>query len=101
MRMILTATMPHEPFNSMVRDGTAGTTIEKILEETRPEAVYFTEQNGYRTALLVVQVGEAAEIPKLAEPWFLNFEADCEFRIAMTADDLARAGLEELGRKWS
>jgi hypothetical protein len=30
----------------------------------------------------------------------LTFNADTKFRIAMTPDDLARAGLDELGGKW-
>jgi len=33
-----------------------------------------------------------------AEPFFLNFNADREFRVAMTPADLAAAGLEELGK---
>ena len=41
-----------------------------------------------------------AYMPRLAEPWFLKFEADCHFRIVMSPEDLGRAGLEELGRKW-
>jgi len=33
-------------------------------------------------------------------PFFLNFNADCEFRIAMSPEDLGKAGLDELGKKW-
>ena len=51
--------------------------------------------------MMIVDVPDAAHIPALAEPWFLVFEADVEFRIAMTPDDLMKAGLDELGRKWS
>jgi hypothetical protein len=29
------------------------------------------------------------------------YEADCEFRIAMSPEDLGKAGLDELGKKWS
>jgi len=47
-----------------------------------------------------VNVNTPSDIPVLAEPWFLNFEADCEFRIAMTPEDLQRAGLDALGKKW-
>jgi hypothetical protein len=98
--MILNVVLPHEPFNTAVRKGTAGQTIGKILEATRPEAVYFTEQDGHRGAVLVVNVENPAQVPALAEPWFLHFQADCKFRIAMTPEDLKRAGLEELGKKW-
>ena len=101
MRMLLTVRIPHEPFNSKVRDGTAGATINKVLEATKPEAVYFTEQNGTRGAVLVINVENPSQIPFFAEPWFLSFDADCEFRIAMRPEDLKEAGLDGLGKKWS
>ncbi len=100
MRMILNVSFPHEPFNTLVRKGTVGQTIGKILEALKPEAVYFTEQDGKRGAILVVNLENPSQIPSLAEPWFLNFQADCQFRVAMTPDDLKRSGLEELGKKW-
>jgi hypothetical protein len=100
MRMLLDVTFPHEPFNSAVRNGTAGKTLTKILEAIKPEVVYFTEQDGHRGATLIVNLEKASQIPALAEPWFLHFNADCKFRVAMTPEDLQRAGLEELGKKW-
>ncbi len=100
MRMLLNVHIPHEPFNTAVREGTAGQTIARILEETKPEAVYFTEQNGTRGAILIIDVAKPSQVPSLAEPWFLKFNADCEFRIVMGPDDLKNAGLEGLGKKW-
>lgn len=100
MRMLLTATIPHEPFNSMVHNGTAGAVIGNILEELKPESAYFTEEDGMRCAVFVVEVADQSQIPKFAEPFFLSFHADCRFRIAMTPEDLDRAGLGELGQKW-
>ncbi len=100
MRLLLDVTFPHEPFNAAVRSGTAGATIGKILEEMKPEVVYFVERDGRRGATIVVNVKNASEIPALAEPWFLNFSADCKFRIAMTPEELQQAGLEDLGKKW-
>ncbi len=100
MRMLLSIRIPHEPFNTAVREGTAGPTIARILEETKPETVYFTEQNGTRGAVLIVDVTKASQVPSFAEPWFLKFNADCEFRIVMSPDDLKDAGLEGLGKKW-
>jgi hypothetical protein len=100
MRMMLTALIPHEPFNSLVRENRAGQVIMKILEDLKPEAAYFTEQHGQRCAVLIVNVADASRVPSLAEPFFLNFNADCRFRIVMTPEDLGKAGLEELGKKW-
>ncbi len=100
MRMLMTVEIPHEPFNTAVREGTVGPTLNRILEDLQPEAVYFTEQDGTRGAVLIVNVDKPSDIPALAEPWFLSFNADCRFRIAMTPEDLAAAGLDELGKKW-
>ena len=100
MRILMNVRIPHEPFNTSVRQGTAGTTLKRILAEAKPETVYFTEQNGTRGCVMVVNMNDSSEIPALAEPWFLSFNADCEFRIAMTPADLEKAGLDALGAKW-
>lgn len=101
MKGILHVKFPHETFNAAVRDGSAGQKLNRILEETRPEAVYFTEYDSRRAAILIVDVKESSQIPALAEPWFLTFKADVAFHIAMTPDDLKKAGLEALGKKWA
>ena len=80
--------------------GASGVRVMKIIEAIKPEAVYFTEHNGSRGAMLVVDVKQASDIPSLAEPWFLTFDADVDFRIAMTPEDLGRSGLEALGKTW-
>jgi len=72
--------------------------LQEIIEAIKPEAVYFTEHNGSRGATLVVDVKQASDIPSLAEPWFLTFDADVDFRIAMTPEDLGRSGIEALAR---
>jgi hypothetical protein len=43
---------------------------------------------------------EPSQIPAFAEPWFLTFNADCEFRVVMTPEDLQKAGLDTIGSKW-
>ena len=101
MRMLMHVQLPLEPFNTAIRDGSIGPKIKKIIESIKPEAAYFTEQNGRRGGTLVVNVNDPADVPRLAEPWFLTFNAEVEFRIAMTPEDLANAGLEELGKKWA
>ena len=100
MRVMMIVTMPPEPFNSLVRDGSVGERLKKILEDARPEAAYFTTLDSNRSGILVIDVADPSEVPRYAEPWFLQFDADVDFKIAMTAEDLGRAGLDELGRKW-
>lgn len=100
MRMLLNVTIPHEPFNTLVREKKAGAIFGRILEELKPEAVYFTEENGARGVVLLVDVAEPSRVPFFAEPFFLNFKADCRFRIVMSPEDLGRAGLDQLGEQW-
>lgn len=101
MRMLLNVKLPPEEFNQAVRDGSVGQKVRRILEDTKPEAVYFTEQNGQRGAILIIDLPDPSKVPAFAEPWFLTFKANVEFHIVMTPDDLQRASLEELGKKWS
>jgi hypothetical protein len=100
MRMMMLIQCPIEPFNTAVRNGTAGSTMKKILDDIKPEAAYFGEREGKRGGVLIVDVQSAADVPRLAEPWFLSFNAEVEFRICMLAEDLGKANLEALGKKW-
>lgn len=100
MRMLMNVTFPTDDFNEAVRNGTVGPKISRILEEIKPEAVYFTEQDGLRGVILIVNLDNPAKVPAFAEPWFLTFNANVQFRIVMTPEDLKIAGLEELGKKW-
>ncbi len=101
MRMLMNVRFPHEPFNTLVKEGTAGKIIRRILDDLKPESIYFTEQGGTRGAVAIIDVDDSSRIPSFSEPFFLNFNADCEFRIAMSPEDLGKAGLDELGKKWS
>jgi hypothetical protein len=100
MRMIMLVQCPIEPFNTLVKNGTVGAKMQAILAATKPEAAYFTEREGHRGAIFVVDVNGAADITRLAEPWFLGFNAEVEFRIAMTAEELGGANLEAPGKQW-
>ena len=101
MRMILDITIPHEPFNALLRKGVAGKKLEEILAALKPEAIYFSEHDGKRGAIAVVDMADPSKIPALAEPWFLTFNADVRFRVAMTPADLKKAGLEAVAKKWA
>lgn len=101
MKMLLTVEFPPEPFNSLVRSGKAGEVIERILETIKPETAYFGEQDGKRGGIFIIDVQTPSEIPSFAEPFFLNFEASCKFRVLMSPEDLQKAGLEEIGKKWA
>ncbi len=100
MRMLVTANMPVDVFNDAVRDGSAGPKLEKILADIKPEAVYFVADEGERTALMIVDMKSPSDLPKIAEPWFLTFDARIHASPVMTPEELAQAGLEELGKRY-
>ena len=100
MRMLIDVNFPLEPFNTLVRNGTVGQKIQQILEDIKPEAVYFSERNGKRGGILIVDVPDPSRVPSIAEPFFLTFDATVEFRIVMAPEELARAGLDDLGKKY-
>ena len=93
MRMLLRAVLPNETANAAVRNGTLGPTIEKILADLKPEAAYFVAtDSGERCAVVVFDMKDSSELPKVAEPWFLAFNAQVTVRPVMTPEDLAAAG---------
>ena len=75
-----------------VRAGKLGETIKKILDELKPEAAYFAEENGERTGYIFFDMKEVSQLPSIAEPWFLAFDAKLTLRPAMNLQDLAGAG---------
>lgn len=90
MRFMVKVSMPAETGNAAARSGFQ--VIQKILAELKPEAAYFIAENGKRTAILFVDVQDPSQIPAIAEPWFLAFNAAVEFHPVMKAEDLAKAG---------
>jgi hypothetical protein len=98
--MLMQARFPLEPFNTLVKNGTAGRKLQQIMEDIKPESAYFFESNGQRTGIFIVDVAEPSRIPFFAEPFFLTFNASVEFHPVMSSEDLGKAGLEELARKW-
>ena len=92
MRFLVKVNIPVEAGNKAVKDGTLGKTIQKILQEQRPEAAYFVAENGQRCGYLILNMESASKIPFIAEPWFLAFNASVEMKPAMVAEDLQKAG---------
>ncbi len=92
MRVLLKVEFPVEAGNASIMEGTLPKTIESILQEQNPEAAYFLASNGKRAGLLFLDLKDASQIPALAEPWMLAFNASIEFQPVMKLDDLKKAG---------
>jgi len=103
MRCLLKVSIPVEIGNAAISDGSLNKTIESILAEVKPEAAYFAEDNGMRTGFIFLDMKDTSQIPALAEPWFLAFNAHVEFHPAMNIDDLKKAtpGMERAAKNYS
>ena len=92
MRFLVNVNISVEAGNKVARAGNLGTTIQSILAVVKPEALYFTDDHGQRTAFLFLEMQDASQIPAIAEPWFLAFNASVGIHPVMVPDDLAKAG---------
>jgi hypothetical protein len=98
MRMLMRVSIPVEAGNAAAANGSLGATIQKILSDLKPEAAYFAaNESGERSGFVVFDMKDSSELPGIAEPWFLAFNAKLQVAPAMNVQDLAN-GLQGLER---
>jgi hypothetical protein len=103
MRFLLKVNIPVGSGNAAAKAGKLGATIQAILAELKPEAAYFTTDNGQRAGFIFLDLQDASQIPAIAEPWFLAFNATIDIHPVMIPDDLSRAGsaIEKAVKKYA
>jgi hypothetical protein len=103
MRFLLKVNIPVESGNAAAKAGKLGAIIQSILAELKPEAAYFTDEKGQRTGFIFLEMREASQIPAIAEPWFLAFNASIELHPVMVPTDLAQASgaIEQAVKKYA
>jgi|SRR6185437_9073399 len=102
MRTMLKVTIPVESGNERISDGTLPKAMETILGELEPEASYFFTNNGERCMFIVFDMEDPSEIPSVAEPFFMAFNARVEFQPVMNLQDLQKAlsGIDTTVKKY-
>jgi hypothetical protein len=98
MRMMVQISIPVEAGNEAVRTGGFGSPFQKLLESLKPEAAYFTTGlTGERGGFIVFDLKDTSQLPAIAEPFFLAYNARVTFSPVMNAQDLANAapGIEK------
>ncbi len=72
MRMMMRLTIPVEAGNRAAPTGGFGSTLQKMLEPLKPEAVYFTAGvTRERGGIIVFDLQDLSQLPGIAEPFFL------------------------------
>jgi len=97
MRVLLKASMDTEKANEAISNGTLPKLIEASLEQIKPEAAYFTSENGQRTAFLFFDMQDSSQMPVISEPFFMHLGAKITYTPVMNYDDVQK-GLSQLGR---
>jgi hypothetical protein len=92
MRMLLKARIQTEQGNRAIQTGSMEKTLLSVLEELQPEAAYFLADEGERCALIFFDMQEASELPRVCEPFFMEYDAKVTIQPAMNVDDV-REGL--------
>lgn len=92
MLFLMKVEIPIDTGNEAIKDGTITEKLEAIIKDIKPEAVYFTTSEGMRAGYFFVEMNDPSEIPSMAEPFFLAFDAFVEFEPVMKPEHLAKAG---------
>jgi hypothetical protein len=94
MKFLLRATIPNETGNDLSRSGPEGmqALMNKVMSDVRPETLYFCIESGQRTLYAFVEVAEASDFVRIAEPFWLSLGCDVDIIPAMTQEDFAKAG---------
>jgi hypothetical protein len=100
MKLLFKITIPIEPFNTLARAGTVGQKLGAILEATKPETAYFTGNESGRGVVAVYDVADGSQIPAIGEPWFLTFNAKIEYSVAISVEEMGKANLDDVIKKW-
>jgi len=90
MRFLVKVSFPVEAGNAAAKKN-GFKVIQKILKEQNPEAAYFIADGGRRTGILIINMQDESDLPRIAEPWFLALNASIEATPAMIPADLQKA----------
>ena len=96
MRMMLRIQIPVDSGNEALKTGVLGETVRAFVEKAKPECIYFTLADGWRTIVAVIDMQSSSEMPGIGEPFFRELDASIEATPCMNPEELM-AGLKAAG----
>ncbi len=95
MRMMMKVQMDTATTSKAIQEGRMPEVMQSTLTMLKPEAAYFGPDSGVRTAFIVFDMNDPAQLPAISERLFNEFNARIEIFPVMDQDDLQR-GLAEV-----
>lgn len=95
MKFLLRIRMPTESGNKMLQDPNFPKKLEGVLNQIKPEAVYFSPIEGERGISMIVNLTSADMIATIAEPLWMTFNGKLTFEPLMELSDLQK-GLQNV-----
>ena len=92
MRTVMKMSIPVEAGNDAIKSGRMGPLLERVLGDLNPEAAYFYAENGRRQGIIVFDLKDPSDIPRIAEPLFMELNAQIDMCPCMNMADV-KAGL--------
>ena len=89
MRVLVRAIFPSEAGTRAVKDPNFIKNIQGFIENNKAEAAYFTQLNGDRAGIFIIDMPSADMIPAIAEPFF-QMGAKVEFHPVMNLEELKK-----------
>ena len=90
MRMMLKIKIPVEHGNRAAKDGTMVRAFDSLKKKLKPEAVYFSTDDGMRCAYVIYDIKESYQFLEIHEPLFASMGALIYDAPALTWEDMAR-----------
>ncbi len=103
MRFLVKIKIPTVAGDRAISDHHFGPKMHAVLQDIGAEAAYFTTVDGHRGGYIIVDIKDASQIPSIAEPFFLWFNATVEILPVMLPEDLEKAGpsIAAAVQKWT
>ncbi|WP_212005113.1 hypothetical protein [Chitinophaga sp. HK235] len=90
MRTLLRVSCDVVASNNALKNGKLPEVIKSTMDKLKPEASYFFADGGRRSMLMVFDMKDPSDIPGIAEPFFMELNAEVEFQPVMNAEELQK-----------
>ncbi len=98
MRMMMKVVVDTQAGNEAVMNGRMGEIIKEVMEVGRPEASYFSTEDGQRVAYFFLDMHDSSQMPALGERAFQELRARIEYKPVMNLEELQK-GLKAIAGK--